>query len=308
MYDVIILGAGPAGLCGAVYARRAGLETLVLEKNPISGGQVLNTWEVDNYLGMPGTAGFDLGMAFRAHADKTGARFATGEAEGISPEGRGFLVRTKEKEYSCRSVIIATGARHRALGAPGEGTFSGKGVSYCATCDGAFFKGKDVAVVGGGDVAVEDAIFLANLCRKVTLIHRRDTLRAQQTLQQRLFALQNVEVLWSHTVQEICGESVVEKVLLRDLQSGKDRELAVSGLFVAVGMEPNSAPFLGTVKADAGGYLEAGEDCVTSVPGIFAAGDVRAKRLRQIITAAADGANAAASAQEWLASAPAPFA
>ena len=300
MYDLIVIGSGPAGLGAAVYGKRAGLSTLVLEQAPMSGGQILNTWEVDNYLGLPGISGFDMGMQFREHAEKLGTQFREAEVTGVENGADRKIVKTSEGDFEAGAVIIATGAAHRKLGVPGEERLSGMGVSYCATCDGAFFRDRTVAVIGGGDVAVEDAIFLARGCKKVYVVHRRDELRAAKSLQDQLFALPNVEMVWNCTVNDILGEDAVTGLSLHDKKEGKDRELAVDGVFVAVGISPNSAAFAGAVKADENGWLEAGEDCATSVPGIFAAGDVRTKKLRQVITAVADGANAVASAQEYF--------
>ncbi|MDO4293216.1 MAG: thioredoxin-disulfide reductase [Eubacteriales bacterium] len=300
MYDLVIIGSGPAGLGAAVYGKRAGLKTLVLEKNPMSGGQVLNTYEVDNYLGLPGINGFDMGMQFRDHAEKLGAEFKEAEVLGLEKRPDRLLVRTSAEEIETATAIIATGAAHRKLGAPGEERLAGKGISYCATCDGAFFKKKVTAVVGGGDVAVEDAVFLARFCRKVYLIHRRDELRAAKILQDQLFSLPNVEVIWNSTVEEICGEQQVEGLSLKNKLTGERRSLETDGVFIAVGITPNSEIFRGTVETDAGGYICAGEDCRTSLPGVFAAGDVRTKKLRQIVTAVADGANAVTSVQEYI--------
>ena len=300
MYDLIVIGSGPAGLSAAIYGRRAGFDTLVLEKQPMSGGQVLNTWEVDNYPGLPGINGFDLGMKFREHAESAGAVFAEADVTGLTDGPACRLVHTSAGDYEGRAVIIATGASHRKLGAPGEERLAGRGISYCATCDGAFYRGKTAAVVGGGDVAAEDAIFLARLCEKVYVIHRRDALRAAGSLQERLFSLPNVEMIWNSTVEEILGGQRVEGVLLRDSLTGMSRHLAADGVFIAVGIVPESGAFSGLVETDAAGYLKAGEDCVTNVPGVFAAGDVRTKAMRQIVTAAADGANAVASVQAWF--------
>lgn len=206
MYDVIIIGSGPAGLSAAVYAKRAGLNLVVLEKSPMSGGQVLNTYEVDNYLGMPGMDGFDMGMRFREHADKLGIEFKTLSVQAIEDQGEGKLVRTEDEVLQTRSVIFAAGAVHARLDVPGEERLRGRGVSYCATCDGAFYRSRTVAVVGGGDVALEDAIYLARTCEKVYLIHRRDELRGAFVLQEELKALPNVEILYSHVVEEILGD------------------------------------------------------------------------------------------------------
>lgn len=301
MYDLIIIGSGPAGLGAAVYGRRAGLSTLVIEKNPMSGGQVLNTYEVDNYLGLPGMNGFDMGMKFREHAEKMEAKFMEADVSGIEDNGDHKTVLTSEGELQGRSVIIASGATHSHLGVPGEEELSGMGVSYCATCDGAFFRGKDVAVVGGGDVAVEDAIFLARICRKVYLIHRRDSLRAARSLQKAMMAMENVEICWDSVVESINGEDGVTDISVRSKKTGELEKLEVQGVFIAVGIRPNSEPFVGNIAADERGYLIAGEDCATSMPGVFAAGDIRTKKLRQIVTAVADGANAVEGAQEFLA-------
>lgn len=300
MYDLIIIGSGPAGLSAAVYGVRAGLNLLVLEQNPMSGGQILNTYEVDNYLGLPGISGFDMGQTFRAHADKLGVEFAEARVKEIIDNGDVKIVRTRREDYEARTVILASGAKHAHLGVPGEEEFSGMGVSYCATCDGAFFKEKTVAVVGGGDVALEDAIYLARTCEKVYLIHRRDELRGAKTLQNELRSLPNVEILYSHTVQEIRGEDGVEELLLRSVKDQAESVLTVNGVFIAVGIHPNSELVQNLVECDEAGYVIAGEDCATSCRGIYAAGDVRKKMLRQVVTAVADGANAAVSAEEFL--------
>lgn len=295
IYDLIIIGSGPAGLAAAIYAKRARLDTLVIEKEYISGGQVVNTYEVDNYPGLPGIGGFELGVKMREHADHLEASFMTADVKDIIIEETAKRVKTSQGDFYSRTVVIATGARHRLLGVPGEKELSGMGVSYCATCDGAFFREREVAVVGGGDVAVEDAIFLARGCSKVYLIHRRDELRAAKILQEKLFACPNVEILWDTVVTRICGEDQVEAIKLEHVKTGEKRSLTLDGIFIAVGILPNTE-FLGqTLALDEQGYVKAGEDCATSVPGIFAAGDVRTKMLRQIITAAADGANAVTS-------------
>lgn len=296
MYDLIIIGSGPAGLGAAVYGMRAGLKLLVLEKNPMSGGQVLNTYEVDNYLGLPGINGFDMGVKFREHAEKMGAEFKEAEVTGIEDKGAVKLVHTREGDLEAKTLILAMGAQHAHLEVQGEEAFAGMGVSYCATCDGAFFKNKTVAVVGGGDVAVEDAIFLARACKKVYLIHRRDSLRAAKVLQDTLMALPNVEILWNRTVSEIYGGDMVEGLKLSDKESGEELAIPVDGVFIAVGIKPQTENCRELVACDAGGYILAGEDTCTSTAGIFAAGDIRKKPMRQIITAVADGANAATAA------------
>lgn len=300
MYDLIIIGSGPAGLSAAVYGRRAGFSTLVIEKNPMSGGQVLNTYEVDNYLGLPGINGFDMGMKFREHAEKMQAEFVEADVLGVEDLGEYKLVKTADGNYESKAVIIASGASHSHLGVPGEEEFGGMGVSYCATCDGAFFRGKTVAVIGGGDVAVEDAIFLARACEKVYLIHRRDSLRAAQSLQNTMLALPNVEVCWDSVVESINGDGQVNSLTMLHKPDGERRELPVQGVFIAVGIKPNSESFISNIASDEKGYLIAGEDCATSMPGVFAAGDIRTKKLRQIVTAVADGANAVEGVQEFF--------
>ena len=300
MYDLIIIGSGPAGLSAAVYGRRAGFSTLVIEKNPMSGGQVLNTYEVDNYLGLPGINGFDMGMKFREHAEKMQAEFVEADVLGVEDSEECKLVKTAEGDYEARAVIIASGASHSHLGVPGEEELSGMGVSYCATCDGAFFRGKTVAVIGGGDGAVEDAIFLARACEKVYLIHRRDSLRAAQSLQNTMLALPNVEVCWDSVVESINGDGQVSSLTMLHKPSGERRELQLQGVFIAVGIKPNSESFIANIASDEKGYLIAGEDCATSMPGVFAAGDIRTKKLRQIVTAVADGANAVEGVQEYF--------
>jgi len=303
-YDLIIIGSGPAGLSAAVYGKRAGFDVLIMGKDPMSGGQVLNTYEVDNYLGMPGINGFEMGMKFRQHAEDTGVVFDHAEVTGISDAGDVKVIAARdgdvEKSYEARAVIIATGASHALLQVPGEERLTGHGVSYCATCDGAFFRNKTVAVVGGGDVAVEDAVFLSRICEKVWLIHRRDSLRAARSLQDTLFQCQNVEVLWDSVVEEICGQEKVESIKLRRSKEGRTEELPVAGIFIAVGIRPNTELLQNIVTFDEGGYIIAGEDCATQAPGIFAAGDVRTKQLRQIVTAVADGANAVASVEKYF--------
>ena len=301
MYDLIIIGSGPAGLAAAVYAQRAKLDTLVVEKAMVSGGQVLTTYEVDNYPGLPGIGGYDLGIKFREHADRLGARFVEDEVLNIQDGGKGAIkgVVCQGNTYEARSLILATGAVHRKLGVPGEEELAGAGVSYCATCDGAFFRNKVTAVIGGGDVAVEDAIFLARMCSKVYLIHRRNELRAAKSLQENLLSLDNVEVIWDTVADSINGDGMVKSLSLTNVKNGQKRELDVQGVFIAVGITPESRAFEGLVDMDHG-YIRAGEDTVTSAPGIFAAGDVRTKPLRQIITAAADGANAITSVERYL--------
>ena len=300
MIDVIIIGSGPAGLTAAIYARRAGMSTLVIEKAPMSGGQIINTYEVDNYPGLQGINGYEMGMKFREHAEFMRAEFAEGQVVRIQLNGEIKEVVTENEVYQAKAVIIAAGASYSRLGVDGEERLTGKGVSYCATCDGAFFRDKVTAVVGGGDVAVGDAVFLSKFCRKVYVIHRRDTLRAADTLQQKLFSLENVELVWDTVVEEICGADQVEGIHLVNQKTGEKQDLAVDGVFIAVGLEPESRGFVSPVKKDGKGYFVAGEDCCTNVEGIFAAGDVRTKKLRKLVNAAADGAISVASVQYYF--------
>ena len=301
MYDLIIVGAGPAGLSAAVYGMRAGLKLIVIEQTPMGGGQVVDTSEVDNYLGLPGINGFELGQKFRRHADMFEVAFQSGRAVSIHNEGDKKVVETADgAKYEARTLILAGGAEHARLGVPGEDNFRGQGVSYCATCDGAFFKKRDVAVVGGGDVAVEDAVYLAGLCRKVYLIHRRDSLRAARSLQKKLFSCENVEIVWDSTLQEINGSDLVEGITVHQIRENSSRQIAVEGVFIAVGMKPDTEAYRETVDCDERGYIIAGEDCATNIPGIFAAGDIRTKSLRQVVTAVSDGACAVASAERYL--------
>lgn len=299
IYDLIIIGSGPAGLSAAVYGMRAGLKLLVIEKNPMSGGQVLNTYEVDNYLGIPGINGFDMGVQFREHADKLNTPFLEADVTGIT-DGQPKTVHTTQGDLYAKALILATGARHAHLEVAGEEELSGMGVSYCATCDGAFFRGKTVAVIGGGDVALEDAIYLTRFCEKVYLIHRRDELRGAHVLQEQLKALPKAEILYSHVVKEIQGQESVTGLLLEDRKSGEQRTLSVDGVFVAVGIHPETELVRELAACDDAGYVLAGEDGATDVPGIFVAGDVRKKPLRQIVTAVADGANAVTAASIWI--------
>ncbi|MDC7293627.1 thioredoxin-disulfide reductase [Butyrivibrio sp. DSM 10294] len=307
MYDLIIIGSGPAGLSAAVYAKRAGLNMIIIEKNPVSGGQIIDTYEVDNYLGIPGVNGFDLAMKFREHADKLGAEFVDATVSGVEcvreatdTQAPVYKVKTDNGDYEGHTVLLATGAHHSKLGIPGEEEYIGKGVSYCATCDGAFYKGKVTAVNGGGDVAVEDAIFLSRFSSKVYLIHRRDELRATKILQDELFGIDNIEVIWDSVVKEIKGEDKVTTLSVQNVKSGDESELNVDGIFVAIGIHPSTDLFAALVKCDENGYVIANEDGITSAPGIFVAGDSRKKRLRQIVTAVADGANAVTAVQDFL--------
>lgn len=300
MFDVVILGAGPAGLGAAIYAARAGLDLMVIDRSPVSGGQVLTTYEVDNYLGLPGLSGGELSEKFRAHADKLEVPFVTAGVTSIENLEDKKLVHTDHGDFEAKAVVFAMGASHAMLGVEGEMKLAGMGVSYCATCDGAFFRKRTVAVVGGGDVAVEDAIFLAGICKKVYLIHRRDTLRAAKSLQKKLLSLPNVEVVWDSEVKKIDGEEMVENISVYNNKTAETSQLEVNGIFIAVGIIPNTELLKGMVDMDEKGYVLADETGKTSAPGIFVAGDVRRKPMRQIITAVADGANVINAIQNYF--------
>lgn len=300
LYDLAILGAGPAGISAAIYAARARLNTLWIERKFAQGGQIVDTYEVDNYPGLPGINGMDLGEKMAAHAEKLGLTPLRENVVSVETEDEVKIIRTKKNEYRARTVILAFGAAHRTLGVPGEEALSGMGVSYCATCDGAFFRDRTVAVIGGGNVAAEDAILLSRTCKKVYVIHRRDKMRADQILQEKLFACENVEMIWDTVPVSIEGEEMVSGIKLQNKKTGEEKVLSLDGVFIAVGIVPNTELFGDLVKLDESGYIVAGEDCVTSTPGIFAAGDIRTKQLRQVITAAADGANAVISAEKIL--------
>lgn len=295
MYDVIIIGGGPAGLSAAVYAARACLTALLIEKAPMDGGQILNTAEVDNYLGLPGMSGFEMGTKFAEHAKALGIERVAEEVVRLECAGTVKKAVTEKQEYEAKALIYAAGAKHRKLGISGEEEFLGRGVSYCATCDGAFFRGKTVAVIGGGDTALEDALFLAKICKKVYLVHRRDTFRAAKSLQERARGAENIAFVLNAALEEILGDDAVREMKIRRKDEEGAVSLAVDGVFVAVGMKPETKLLAGQADMDPQGYLIADESCKTSAAGVYAAGDVRTKALRQIVTAVSDGANAVAS-------------
>ena len=300
IYDLAILGAGPAGICAAIYATRAKLNTIWLDKKFVQGGQIVDTYEVDNYPGLPGITGLDLGEAMAGHAENLGMKPQRETVRSIEAEQGIKVIRTKKNEYRARAVIIACGATHRHLGIPGEEELSGMGVSYCATCDAAFFQDRTVVVVGGGNVAVEDAILLSRTCKKVYLVHRRDELRAEKILQESFFACKNVEIIWDSIPLSIEGTDKVEALKIQNKKTQEESFIETDGVFIAVGIVPGTEKFKDLVKLDEAGYIVAGEDGITSEPGIFAAGDIRTKNLRQVVTAVADGANAVASVQRYL--------
>ena len=296
MYDLVIVGGGPAGLSAAIYAARAQLSALVLEKDYGGRGVIAVSERVDNYPGLPGIAGFDLADSFRRQAKALGASFRMAEVTCITRTPDGFPIACKDgKMLEARAVIYAAGAGYRRLDIPGAALV---GVSYCAPCDGAFFAGREVAVVGGGDTALEDALYMARIASKVYLVHRRETFRANRTLQAQVRQSPNIEPVLSANAVRVLGNTHVEGLVIE--QNGTARELSVSAVFTAIGSVPNSALLEGLAYLDANGYVVAGEDCVTSVPGLFAAGDVRTKPFRQVVTAAADGACAVQSAEAFL--------
>ena len=298
MFDVIIIGGGPAGLTAAIYTARAGLSARVLEKlSP--GGQAAATFRIENYPGFRNISGMDLANDLAEHARAAGAGIVMEEATGLELSGDIKRIRTGTGQYEAKAVVLALGSRYRKLEVPGEAELTGHGVSYCATCDGNFFRDRDVAVVGGGNTAVGDAVQLAKICRHVILIHRRDELRADYTLRRQLAALPNVTVRYGEQVEEILGSQRVERLRLKGRESGEIHDVDVSGIFVAIGMQPNSEIIREDILLP-GGFVRADENGVTALPGVFAAGDLREKRLHQIVTALSDGANAAYSAQLYL--------
>ena len=299
MKDVLIIGAGPAGLTAAIYALRSGLDVLVFEQL-VYGGQVANTPEVENYPAVKKITGFDFAMNLYEQAAELGAEICMEQVTQVQLTGEVKTVFTTGGAYEGRTVIIANGAKRRKLGCDGEERLQGKGVSYCATCDGAFFKGKDVAIVGGGNTALEDALFLSNNCRKVYLVHRRDTFRGSKILSDAVKARENIEILYDSVPQAILGEQKVEAVRIRNKKEDSLRDYPVSAVFVAVGLEPENQMFASALDLDEAGYFIADETCATKIPGVYVAGDSRKKLLRQIVTAAADGAVAAFQAANYL--------
>lgn len=296
MLDILIIGSGPAGLSAAIYAKRASLEVLVVEKVYYGTGQVAESSQVDNYLGFAGINGYELGEKFREHAVRLGVEFKSGEASCFEATDEGWKVQLSNGEtVETKTVIYAAGAKHRHLEVEGEEVFAGKGVSYCATCDGAFFKEKDTAVIGGGDTAMDDALYLSDICNKVYLIHRRSEFRGSAKTLEKIRQKENIELVTEAKIAKITGDSKVTGVTLED-----GRNIAVDGVFIAVGMIPQTSEIKDVVDLDKNGYVEADETGRTQTEGFFVAGDVRTKSLRQVVTAVSDGANAAVSAAEWL--------
>lgn len=299
MYDTIIIGSGSAGMSAAVYAKRAALDFIVIEKEYLGTGQIAESGRVDNYLGLYGENGFDLGEKFREHAEALGTEFLEGEVISIVSDGNAYkIVLSDNSELLTKSIVFAAGANPRKLDVKGEAEFSGKGVSYCAVCDGAFYKGKTTAVVGGGDTALEDALLLSKMCEKVYLVHRRDEFRANKALQNIVKDIENIELVLNAKPAEIIGDKKVSA--LKVLQNGEEKTLKLDGVFAAVGTVPNSKLLDGIAELDSHGYVIADETGVTSAKGIFAAGDVRTKQLRQVSTAVADGANCIFSIEKFL--------
>lgn len=300
IYDTVVLGGGPAGYTAALYATRAGLDTLLLEKF-MAGGQMTETPQIDNYPGFPdGVDGFTLGDLMKQGADRFGAQTVQTEILSVELHKNPKRIVTDAGEFFARTVILATGAEHRHLGVAHEEELIGRGVGYCATCDGMLYRGKTVAVVGGGNSAVSDALHLSRICKKVYLIHRRDTLRAEQVYQKPLEKAENLEFVWDSGVEELLFEKKLTGVRVRNLKSGDVSEISLDGLFISIGRAPNSALFKGQVQTNEFGYVVANESTETDVEGVFVAGDLREKPFRQIVTAAADGAVAAHMAQRYL--------
>lgn len=300
IYDVIIIGAGPAGMTAAVYTSRANLSTLMLERG-VPGGQMANTEEVENYPGFDHILGPELSTKMFDHAKKFGAEYAYGDVKEVIDGKEYKTIKAGSKEYKARSIIISAGAEYKKIGVPGEQELGGRGVSYCAVCDGAFFKNRELVVVGGGDSAVEEGVYLTRFASKVTIVHRRDELRAQKILQDRAFANDKIDFIWNHTVKEINDkDGKVGSVTLVSTQDGAEQEFPADGVFIYIGMVPLTKPFESLGITNSNGYIETNEQMETKVPGIFAAGDIREKTLRQIVTATGDGSIAAQNAQHYV--------
>jgi thioredoxin reductase (NADPH) len=299
-YQVVIIGGGPAGLTAGLYCARSRLNTLLIEKE-IVGGQITNAERVENYPGFPkGISGIELGRLIHEQATSYGLETLLAEVTKAVPSPRDNLVSTSEGDFVSESIIIASGSQFQKLGVPGEDKFVGKGVSYCATCDGPLFKGKTVAVIGGGDAAVTEALYVSKFASSVKVIHRRSQLRASKILQERVMAEPKIEFIWDTVVTRIEGDGVIKQLVLKSTKNAKILTLELAGVFVAIGSEPNSAQWRGLLPLDEGGYIITNELMETKIPGIFAAGDVRHNSARQAITAAGDGATAAISAERFL--------
>jgi thioredoxin reductase (NADPH) len=299
-HDVIIIGGGPAGLSAGIYTARARLRTLLVEKAAI-GGQIINAVLVENYPGyVEGISGIDLTEAMHKQAEKFGLETLVAEVTGVKLDGKKKTITTGEGDFTARAVIIAGGSERQKLGVPGEAEFTGRGVSYCATCDGAFFRDKLVAVVGGGNAAITEALELVKFASKITVIHRRSELRATKIVQEKAFAEPKIEFLWYSAVEAVVGQDFVQKLRVKNLKTGKTQDLAVEGVFVNVGFQPATGYLKGPLELDDVGAVVVRADMATSVPGVFAAGDIRSGSIRQVIGAAGDGAVAAISAGKYL--------
>ena len=300
IYDMIVIGGGPAGYTAALYGARAGLEVLVLEKFS-AGGQMTQTQQIDNYPGFDeGIDGFSLGFKMQAGAEKYGARTEQTEVLSVKLDESPKVISTDMGDFFAKTVVVATGAEHKHLGIDGEDALIGRGVGYCAACDGMLFRGKTVAVVGGGNSAAADALLLSKICKKVYVIHRRDTMRAEKIYHEPLMQAENVEFKWNCTVEEFVADAKLSAVVIADKLSGEKETLELDGLFISVGRSPVTELFRGQLDIDAQGYIVADETTRTNIPGVYAVGDVRTKVVRQIVTAAADGAVAVHFAQEYI--------
>ena len=299
--DVLVIGSGPAGLCAGVYAERAGLNCVVTEAMPMGGGQITTTGDVENYLGFSMINGFELAMKFSEHAEKSEVKVMNATISSVEKQDNIFCstLDNGNKIYS-KAVIACTGAVNKKLGAKGEMEFTGRGVGYCAHCDGAFYRNKTTVVVGGGDTGITSALYLSNICKKVYVVHRRDELRGAKSLCEKLLEKENVEVVYNTTVNEIKGGIKVESVVLENVTDNTTTEISTDGVFVAIGITPVNALFKDLVETDNSGFIVADESCKTSFDGFYVAGDLRTKPLRQIVTAVADGANAVYSVEEYL--------
>ncbi|MDT0696544.1 thioredoxin-disulfide reductase [Mammaliicoccus sciuri] len=299
-YDVIIVGAGPAGMTAAVYASRANLSTVMIERG-MPGGQMANTEDVENFPGFDLITGPDLSTKMFTHAQKFGAKYEYGDIKEIEDKGSYKVVNMGDKTLTARAIIIATGAEYKKIGVPGEQELGGRGVSYCAVCDGAFFKGKNLYVIGGGDSAVEEGIFLTKFADKVTIVHRRDELRAQKIIQDRAFKNEKIDFIWNTTLKTINEKNgKVGSVTLVSTEDGSESEHQADGVFIYIGMKPLTKPFESLGILNENGYIETNDEMETKVPGVYAAGDVREKTLRQIVTATGDGSIAAQNAQAYI--------
>lgn len=299
-YKVVIIGGGPAGLTAGLYTSRARLNSLLIEKGVV-GGQIVDAEQVDNYPGFPeGISGFELGQLMHRQATKYGLKTVIAEVTGVEPQEKQIVIKTTEGNFIAKAVIIASGSERRKLGIPGEEEFIGKGVSYCATCDAPFFKEKPVAVVGGGNAAITEALHLTKFASRVTVIHRRNQLRASGIIQEKAFSKPKIEFLWDTVAEEIEGENSVRRIKLRQVKTGEKSSLEIAGVFISIGLKPGTDYLKGVLPLDDGGYVITNDKMETEIPGIFAAGDIRRNSARQAVTAAGDGATAAFYAEKFI--------